>query len=201
MTLPILSADRVSGVTRRLEMAMTTVRSPFNGKDQTQDWGGRWWAYDVQLGPWRDPGAKRAIAAFFAGLDATAGKFLFADPSAPFKGDYAGLGSPLVRGGLQTGRQLVTDGWPAHALLRAGMCISFATGSSTRFHMLTQNATASASGIATLVLAPILRDSPADNAVIEYAAPKVQLRVTSAVAAQIASGAYTTFSFTAEESL
>ncbi len=200
MTLPILTGDRVAGVTRRLEMAVATVRSPYTGGTQAQDWGGRWWVYDLQLGPWRGS-AGRPAAALFAALEATAGRFVFEDPTAVYTGGIAFPGSPLVRGAGQTGRALVTDGWTPNIPLFAGMCISIGTGAATRFHMVTADTITDASGIATLAIAPALRAQPADNAPVEYRAPKVQLRTPAAVAQQIASGGYSTFTLTAEEVL
>jgi hypothetical protein len=199
MTLPILSGARVT-VTRSLQMAVATVRSPFSGRAATQDWGGRWWAYDLQLGPWRGE-ASRPVRAFFASLEETAGRFLFEDPTAAYTGGIMFPGEPRVAGAGQTGRSLVTDGWTPGIPIFAGMCISLGTDTATRFHMVTADTFVDALGNATLSLAPGLRESPADNAVIEWQAPKVQLRVPSGVAAQIAAGGYTTFSFTAEEVL
>lgn len=204
MPLPILTADRVASVSRRLEMAVATVRSPYSGQTQAQDWGGRWWVYDMQLGPWqggRSVEDARAVMAFFTGIEATAGRFILADTAAAYTGGYAALGAPTVSGAGQTGRTLVTTGWAPHAALKAGMFFSLGTDTSTRLHMMTANVTASATGAATLAISPPLRSSPANGAAIEYAAPKVQLRVPSAVASQIASGAYYTFAFTAEETL
>lgn len=199
MTLPILSGQRVQ-VTRRLDMAVATVRNPYSGRAPTQDWGGRWWAYDLSLGPWRGE-ASRPLRAFFAGLEETAGRFLFEDPTAPYTGGVMFAGSPLVAGAAQTGRSLATDGWTPGILIPAGMCISLGTDTATRFHMVTADVLANATGAATLALAPALRESPADNAALDWQTPKVQLRVPSGVAAQIAAGGYTTFSFTAEEAL
>lgn len=201
MTLPLLTGDRVSSVNRRLESAIAIQRSPFTGQDTSQDWGGRWWAYDIQLGPWRDPRSKRATAAFFTGLAATAGRFLFADPTAPYLGGYTALGSPTISGASQTGRFIVTAGWLPHVVLRAGMCLSFSDGLGTRMHMLIEDTTVNALGGAVLTLSPGVRNAPASGAAIEYLAPKVQLRVPSAVATSIATGGYTTFTFTAEETL
>lgn len=200
MTLPILTGERVSSAVPRLNMATRTQRSPFSARSQTQDWGGRWWSYDLQLGPWRGAEA-RPVRAFFASLEATAGRFLFADPTARYTGGIMFPGVPLVRGAGQTGRSLVTDGWTPGVPIFAGACVSLGTGTTTRFHMVTADAIADAAGIATLIIAPGLRESPADNAAIEWQAPKVQLRVPEAVAAQIAAGGYATFSFTAEEAL
>jgi hypothetical protein len=202
MPLPILTGDRVSNINRRLEMAVATVRSPYSGQDRTQDWGGRWWAYDVQLGPWhasRSAAEARAVQAFFTGLEATSGRFLFADPSAVYTGGYVALGLPTVNGNGQTGRTLATTGWTPHAVLRAGMCFSVGTDTATRFYMLTADVTVNGSGQATLSISPSLRESPATGTALDYAAPKVQLRIPSAVAAQVATGAYYTFAFTAEE--
>ena len=172
MTLPTLSGDRVSSVSRRLEAARAVVRSPFTGQDVSHDLGGRWWAYDVQLGP-----------------------------TAAFLGPYTTLGAPRFRGAGQTGRVIVTDEWLPFVVLRAGMCFSFFDGLGTRMHMLTADTTVNAAGIATLTVSPGVRTAPPDDAQIEYLAPKVQLRMPSAVAAQVSTGAYYTFSFTAEETL
>ncbi len=204
MTLPILTGARVSNVTRRLEMAVATVRSPFTGQDRSQDWGGRWWAYDVQLGPWQAGRAAqeaREVAAFFVGLEATAGKFLFADPTAAYTAGVMFAGVPVVNGGAQSGRTLATEGWTPGIYLPAGMCFSLGSDETTRFHMLTAGVFVDTLGAATLAITPALRESPADEAAIEWEAPKVQLRVPSAVASQIATGAYYTFAFTAEEAL
>jgi hypothetical protein len=200
MTLPILVGERVSILTRTLQMAVAVVRSPYNGASQAQDWGGRWWSYELQFGPWR--GAEsRAARAFAVRLEETAGRFLFQDPTAAYTGGVEFPGDPLVAGLGQTGRTLVTDGWTPGIPIFAGMCFSLGTDTATRFHMVTTDTIVNDLGQATLTIAPPLRESPADNAVIEWAEPKVQLRVSSGVASQIAAGAYTTFSFSAEEVL
>ena len=56
-------------------------------------------------------------------------------------------------------------------------------------------------GRADLVIEPALRTSPANGAPIEYAEPKVHLRLTQPVPTAVTRGDIHRFSFTAEEAL
>ena len=79
----------------------------------------------------------------------------------------AGGGTPLVKGGSQSGWDLDTDGWPnSTAVLKGGDIIQFA--SQTRVHRVRQTITSDGSGNATIYFtSPIaVADSPADNAAV-----------------------------------
>lgn len=77
----------------------------------------------------------------------------------------AGGGTPLVNGGSQTGRSLVTDGWPnSTAVLKAGDVLKIQN--TTKIYMVTSDVTSDGSGNATISIEPALVSSPADNETI-----------------------------------
>ena len=192
--------DRVAAVRRTLRTATFLRRSQYTGQEDVYDWGGEWWAYEIEMGlTTRQDG--RSLSAFFTTLGGARNTFLFPDPTARHLGEYFALGAPQVDGAGQAGNVLVTDGWTPHATLRAGMCVSFGTGATTRFHMLSQDETVDAAGRVSLPIVPALRAAPNDNLAVEYARPVVRLRLSSPVPTSIAPADRYTFSFTAEEAL
>jgi len=199
MALVTLPNSVVRRTDRRLAAAARVVQSPFTLSQQVQDWGGRRWEYSLQIGPLQgDEG--RAVDAILQGLGGPAARFLYADPSAAYVGSLT-LGSPAVNGASQTGSALVTDGWTADITLKAGMMFSLGTDTSTRMYMLTADVVVDGAGNATLAIAPALRASPGDNDPLEVDAPKVQLRLPSAVGAQVTPGAFYSYQVEAVEAL
>jgi len=74
----------------------------------------------------------------------------------------------LVQGAGQTGRSIVTDGWPnSTTSLLAGDYVTI----NDQLLQLTADVTSNASGVATLSFEPPIRSAPADNAVVEYKNP------------------------------
>lgn len=81
----------------------------------------------------------------------------------------------LVRGAGQTGRSIITDGWPASStVMKAGQFITI----ENQLVQLTANATSDGSGIATLTFEPAIRAAPADNAPVEYRNPYCLMYMT-----------------------
>jgi len=79
-----------------------------------------------------------------------------------------GGGTPLIKGAGQTGKVVLTDGWPnATTVLKAGDIISFGTNGS-KVYRVTADVTSSGTGTATLNIFPDLVSSPSDNATINY---------------------------------
>jgi len=198
VTLPVLSNAYVAQVTRRPVTAVASVRSPFTGTVQVQDWGGEWWAFEIQTA--RIPQMQaQALAAFLTGLRGSAGRFVLEDPEMVTD---SLLGTPQVAGAGQSGRTLVTDGWQPNAVVRgAGQFVSLGSGTDTRLHMVLEDVQADAAGACTLPIWPALRESPADNAPVEYHRPKVQLRLTSPVPHAVDLVQTYTFTISAEEAL
>jgi hypothetical protein len=83
-------------------------------------------------------------------------------------------GTPLVKGSGQLGASLLIDGLTVGYVIRKGQFLSVVTGSQRYLYQATAAATANGSGEATVAIRPMLRVSPADNAVVEIAAPKIE---------------------------
>jgi hypothetical protein len=146
-------------------------RSPFDGTEQTLQLPGTRWIAELRFvnlaeAEWR------VLGAFLADLGGKAGRFTWS-PIARFpRRGTASPGTPRVNGGAQTGKTLVTDGW-------GGAGTAFAVGDFLAYtdpagratlHRVTADASVS-SGAATISIAPPIRRSPADNALIDLAAP------------------------------
>jgi hypothetical protein len=102
----------------------------------------------------------------------------------------------------QTGANLATEGWaPDRLVLRAGDLLSLGSEDSTRLYQVTGDLTSSATGAATLTLAPHLRRAPPQFAPLNVSAPQVVLRLTEPVPTRIGRADNYRFSVTAREAL
>lgn len=86
----------------------------------------------------------------------------------------ADLGAPLVNGAGQAGATLNADGFTASVAIPRGTPFSFSAGGRHFLHMTRQAIGADGSGGAALPIGPMLRASPADNAVLDFAEPKIE---------------------------
>lgn len=92
----------------------------------------------------------------------------------PQPADVGAEGAPRVNGAGQTGKVLAVKGLPAGKVVKEGWFFSIVTAGRRRIYMVAADATASAGGGATLMIEPMLRVRPADNDVIELAAPMIE---------------------------
>lgn len=95
----------------------------------------------------------------------------------PFPQDRFSVGSPgapLVNGAGQTGSTLVMDGFTPSYAARAGQFFSIIHNGRRYLHSATADTSANGSGQISLPIFPMLRISPADNAVCEFAAPMIE---------------------------
>ncbi|WP_270374991.1 hypothetical protein [Marinicauda sp. Alg238-R41] len=83
-------------------------------------------------------------------------------------------GAPLVAGGSQLGTSLDIDGVTNGMVIPQGAFISIITASKRYVYQLASQVTASGTGTATLAFNTPMRVSPADNDVVEIAAPKIE---------------------------
>jgi hypothetical protein len=83
-------------------------------------------------------------------------------------------GTPLVNGAGQSGSALVLDGFTAGYAVREGQFFSIIHGGRRYLHQASADTTANGSGQLTLAITPMLRISPADNAVCEFAVPYIE---------------------------
>lgn len=153
-----------SSLTWRPESNTKTFRSPFNGSSQTVRFPGTRWVCSLTLNNLSDDKSRR-IDTLIADLDGEYGQVKIHDWG---RSGRVPLGSPVVNGANQTGNQLQSSGWtPSKNVLQKGDYITV----NNELKMVTADVTSSASGIAIIYFAPMLRNSPPTNAVIEVANP------------------------------
>lgn len=198
MTIPVLPLTLVSSLTRTLEAAVAPVPSAFTGTSQVQDWGGRWWRYEIEMGITRGRDA-RILSAFLAALSGAAGRFLLADPSARAQASLPG--APYVIGGAQRGAALTTGGWDVGTAPQNGDFFSLGSGAATRLYQLTADVTPDAFGEALISFVPALRSAPLEGAPLNTTAPQVCLRLNSPVPTRITRADKHRFTLTAREAL
>ena len=177
-------------------------QSPFTAAQQVYKYTGQFWEAEVSL-----PAMKRADAeywiSFLLKLNGAYGTFLLGDPNGATARGVA-TGTPLVKGGSQTGNELLTDGWTPSTtgILKAGDYIQLGTASSAKLHKVLDDVNSNASGEATLLLWPDLRAAPSDNASIVVSNTVGVFRLTSnAQAFNIDEATFYGITFAAREAL
>ena len=105
-------------------------------------------------------------------------------------------GTPLVNGGSQTGRSLVTDGWTVSTtIFKAGDYLKLA--GNDKVYMITADVSSDGSGNATISIEPALVSSPADNAVVTYTSVPFTVALASGIQ-EFATGTSGLYEFEAE---
>ncbi|WP_152051831.1 hypothetical protein [Tautonia marina] len=153
-TLPGFNGSRFG-----LETNTQRFESPFTRSVQRVALGGSRWIATYSLPPMKRERAAE-WQAFFLNLEGGANTFNAFDPDARRPRGVA-TGSPLVKGGSQTGSTLNIDGATANILawLRPGDYFSV----NGELKMVTAPANTDSSGEATISFKPALRNSPPDN--------------------------------------
>jgi hypothetical protein len=194
VTLPTSPAP--SSITPRLITTRGELRSAFGGSMQRISRTGSRWAFDVVMPPMTHAQALEWVNI----LDETDTCIL----QLPEPGITIGSpGTPLVNGATQTGTSLITDAWTASYAIPKGKFVGVSVSGLQYLYQTTTAVTASGGGAATLVLRPMLRASPADNAALIVNPATVEGFVTVADGAlgisvnRLVEG----FSFTIEERL
>jgi hypothetical protein len=112
------------------------------GTFQTRTVPGARWRCTLVFPPLKEDNS-RLLQAFLARASDLANRFELPDFSAKLLG--TGGGTPVVRGANQTGRSILTEGWPAGtAILKAGDMVQLGTN---RLHIVTADVTSSPGGI------------------------------------------------------
>lgn len=192
----------ISNFEMGLRVVVPSVESPFTLEEQVYRYSGEVWQIDVQnaLLPREDA---EAFNAFILKLGGKWGRFTISDPNGRTpRGSWGG--TPLVNGAGQTGNDLNIDGLPAGVtgVAKAGDYIQIGTGLNTRLHKVLDDANSNGSGQASLLIAPRLRSSPADNAPIITTNAKGLFRLSSNYNPfKINSNSFYNLSFSAREAL
>lgn len=165
---PVLTPDTSVGI----------ARSPFTFQTQTQVNEGQRWLLSFTVASYKRAEAAAWLAVLTA-LNGREGSFLFGDPYETTPLGVA-TGTPLVKGGSQTGDELDTDGWTAGVtgILKAGDWIGLGSGASSRLHRVLADVDSDGSGNATIPIWPMLRESPSDNDPVVTDGPKGVFRLT-----------------------
>ena len=159
--------------------AVAVSTSPFTFQEQAQKHQGQKWQVEIQLPPMVRADAEEWIG-FLLSLNGREGTFLVGDP---LGGTPRGIatGTPVIKGGSQTGNSLVTDGWTAGqtGILKRGDWINWGSGSTTALHKILTDANSDGSGDATFDIWPAIRTSPSDNDTITLTDCKGVFRLPS----------------------
>lgn len=154
----------------RLITARNELRSAFGGSTQRINRLGSRWAIDITMPP-----MEYATAMAWAALLEEADTAVMRIYQPGF--DTGSPGTPRVKGAGQTGNVLVVDGLTNGYVLKAGQFLSVII-SGQRFAYQVRADVTVASGEAAIPIRPLIRKSPADNAVVEIADPMIEGFVT-----------------------
>lgn len=170
ITLP--SSPSTARIRLRPRSVVAIAEAPDSLVSQVQVKSGMQWVGTFTLPPQLRATAEPWIAALTS-LNGMEGSFLAGD-NANLAPRGVATGTPLVKGGSQSGRVLVTDGWSAgvSGIVKAGDWFQLGSGSSARLYKVMADANSNGSGEASLEIWPALRSSPADNAALTLSSPK-----------------------------
>jgi hypothetical protein len=182
VTLPAVAIHRGATNPRRIHFqqvsAVAVGQSPYTLSQQVQRRQGQVWRVDVEYPPIANRATAEALHAALCSLNGREGTFIFGD-TAGTTALGAGGGTPLVKGGGQTGEDLLTDGWPNNTIyvLYAGTWVQIGTGSTARLYKVLNDVASNGSGEATLTLWPRIFTAWADNAALTFTSPKGVFRL------------------------
>lgn len=168
MAIQLMQLPRSAQYTMRAISAANELSPAFGGADQRIARKGSRYALDVTI---------PALSAKSCGMgliaDLLRGEtepLLIAIPEHIPAADY---GTPVVVGSVG-GNSLPVSGLPAGQVVPKGKFLSVVLAGQRYVHMVTEAATASGSGTASLKIWPMLRRPTINGAVVELAAPKIE---------------------------
>lgn len=151
------------------------TQSPWSAGQQVQLNQGQLWTISADFPP-MDEGSARNWFSTLVSLRGRYGTFLYGPPT--MKAPRGNWGSaPVVNGSTQSGQTLAVGGLPASAVIRAGDYFQLGSGLTSRLYMVTQDAVADGSGLATLDIWPRLRFATVDGEAITTASPRSLFRL------------------------
>lgn len=164
-TITFPSSPAPQSMSWRLVQPAQLNISAWTGARQVLPSGRGWWECSLSLPPIVGESAVGNWRAFIAAAQGVANDF-----KVPVNeiAQSSSTATPRVNGAGQTGRTLITDGWPVSTtVLNGGQFVTIGD----QLLQLTANVVSDSSGNATISFAPAIRVSPADNALIEYKNP------------------------------
>lgn len=166
----VMTISRVNGLSE----------SPYNYEEQAFGWAGERWSAQLDVPNTLDAAKAAEIKAWGVRMKGRLNYVLFGDPSSKTPRGVA-TGAPQVKGSGQVGNTLLTDGWTINTagIMKAGDYIQLGSDSSSRLHMVVEDANSDSGGNAALIIEPALRSSPLDNSAIIVNEAKGLFRLTS----------------------
>lgn len=164
-TITFPSSPKPSAMAWRLVQPAQQNISQWTGARQVLASGRGWWECSLTLPPIVGETAVNNWRAFIGAAQGAVNDF-----QVPVNeiAQSSATATPLVNGASQTGRSLITDGWPpSTTVLYGGQFVTI----NNQLLQLTNNIVSDSSGNATITFAPAIRVSPADNAAIEFKNP------------------------------
>lgn len=171
-TITFPSTPKAQSMAWRLVMPSQTNISSWTGERQTVSSNRGWWECNLVLPPIVGTNNVNVWRSFIAQARGSTNDFKVpVDPTAQSNL----VATPLIKGAGQTGRSLLTDGWPnSSTILRAGEYVTI----NNQLLQLTADITSNGSGEATIFFEPPVRSAPADNAAVEFKNPYCLMYLT-----------------------
>lgn len=153
-------------------------QNDYTGIPLTVEFGGAFWQASYTIYKMKAGDANcRQWQSFFAALGGRSGRFYAYDPDrTKWVINGASVGTPLVNGANQRGKELVVNGLTAGITIYAGNYFQV----NDEYKMITEDIIVDGSGNATLVFFPALRVSPPDNDAIITTNPKCIMMLDNA---------------------
>ncbi len=175
LVYPIALPLELFSTTQWLTDTATSVStSQFTFAGQKQVFPGTRWKADVGF-PTLNVEDAAPLAGFVAALNGKEGSFLLGNPAKPSPAGAASevASSPVVDGADQTGNQLLIKNAPASIAnwLVLGDLFQIGPSSRARLHIITQSASTTPTGTATLCIWPNLKRPTLDGDPISYTSP------------------------------
>lgn len=193
-TITFPSTPKIQTMSWRLVQPAQNNVSGWTGKRQVVASGRGWWECEIGMPPIVGSANINAWRAFLAKTQGATNDFQIpVDPTA----QSSASATPLVNGANQTGRSLITDGWPnSTTVLYAGQFVTIGN----QLLQLTADVTSNGSGQATIQFEPPIRISPADNAAIEFKNPYCLMYMADQPSLSVEPGYIYNLSFSLRES-
>lgn len=183
MSVPLLlelpTSACVASVTMTLRRVTGVTFSPFTLEEQSFKWPGEVWEIDFSMPPFTNRAIAADWQAFALRLQGRWNHFLMGDPSARAPRGVA-TGTPLVATGVTTGSNILpTSGWVPNVtgILLKGDYIQVGSGSTSRLHMLVEDANSDGAGAALLNVEPAIKEAPSIGSAIVINNPRGVFRL------------------------
>lgn len=169
MTILLSTLPRRTQYSMRVVSAANDMAPAFGGNTQRLARKGTRFGIDVSVPPLPQAGCGMALI-----TDLVQGETEVMAFNIPEAFPAQSYGTPLVKGAGQAGSTLAIDGLPPLTAIPKGKFLTVIIGGQRYAYLVRASTVANGSGEASLPIWPMLRKSPADNAVIELAAPKIE---------------------------